>query len=226
MKAKVVSETVEMNTSSNKACLTDIITDDEHGKLLEACGGGALGIRNQAMLSLLYSSGLRRSELCALNVGDVDFNTHQVHVRNGKGGTNGKSVFCSITKVLLLRWLDKRRELGIKPRGPLFCQTSKSKGAAIHPSYIYNRLQALARKANIGKRIHPHMYRRSTATKLINTGATLDRVMSQLRHRSSASTHTYIRAAATNSLMPDVERAFGGGDHVNRSILRQLEESR
>jgi len=229
MSSKVIANVTTTNTSSKKAPVKaskeDVVSEEEYNQMMEACGGGALGARNQAILAFLRSSGLRRGELCALEMQYLDMKKRQVRVINGKGGTDLKSGFDSITAILIQRWLEVRESLGIsKNTGFVFCRTSKGIGGPLLPSYIYNMIRRVSAKAGITKIIHPHMLRRTCATTMLNRGSTLDMVMTQLRHASTASTHRYIRAADTDRLPGDTELRFANRDHLSANIRRIVED--
>lgn len=186
------------NTSSSSS--KEVLTPEEIEKLLSACGGGALGARNRAIIMMLWKAGLRRAELCDLVPADLNWRENKVRVRNGKGGVDDFSILPNSVKPYLESWMLHREKLGLGNKDPLFCATSKNTGAALFPTYIWNRLQALAKKANLTKRVHPHMFRRSCATQLLNRGYSLTEVQSQLRHRSTSSTHHYLVIAQKEEL--------------------------
>ena len=179
----------------------EVLTEEEIEKLLAACGGGALGSRNRAIISLAWKAGLRVSEIFDLSPKDINWQENRVRVRNGKGGTDDFSMLPVSVKPYLELWLAVRVTLDVPPGAPLFCATSKSVGAPIHRNYFWNKLQALGRKAGISKKLHPHILRRTCATQLLNKGASLLHVQSQLRHRSNQSTLRYLKIAEKGQMV-------------------------
>ena len=187
-------------TNPTKPSKKEVLTNEEMQSLLDACGGGILGTRNRAMLALMWKIGLRRAEVCDLVPADLNWKENKVRIRNGKGGNDDFSGLPNSVKPYVDAWTAKRASLNLPRRSPLFCATSKSPGAPIQPAYIYNRLQALAKKAGITKHIHPHMFRRSCATQLLNKGYSLTEVQSHLRHASLSSTYHYLVIQSKDAL--------------------------
>ena len=194
------------NTTSSST--KEVLTPEEIQKLLDACGGGTLGARNRAIIMMLWKAGLRRAELCDLVPADLNWGENKVRVRNGKGGVDDFSILPNSVKPYLESWMLHREKLGLSNKDPLFCATSKNTGAALFPTYIWNRLQALAKKANLSKRVHPHMFRKSCATQLLNRGYSLTEAQSQLRHRSTRSTHHYLLIDQKEELAPKMANTW------------------
>ena len=130
------------------------LTPHEALALLSACSSKApTGLRNRALLTLLWRGGLRVAESLALLPKDVDPEAGTVRVLRGKG-SKARTVGLDPTAMAVVqRWVDRRRELGIKGRAPLLCTL---KGKPLHSSYCRALLPRLARKAEILKRAHPH----------------------------------------------------------------------
>lgn len=188
-----------MKTTS-KSSKKEVLTTEEVQSLLDACGGGTLGTRNRAMLALMWKTGLRRAEICDLVPADLNWKEHKIRVRQGKGGTDDFSGLPNSVRPYIDAWMAKRDLLNLPRRAPLFCSVSKGAGKPIQPAYIYNRLQALAKKAGIKKHIHPHLFRRTCATQLLNKGFSLTEVQSHLRHSSINSTFHYLKISEKDQL--------------------------
>lgn len=178
--------------TSHKSSNKEILTPDEIERLTLACGDGALGARNKALIMVLWKCGIRRSEACSLVPADLNWKENKIRIRQGKGGVDDFSILPNSVRPYVDAWMVHREKLGIKKSAPLFCATSKNKGRAILPSYIFNRLQTLGKKAGINKNVHPHMLRRSCATQMVNMGYDITEVQSQLRHKSTHATHHYL----------------------------------
>jgi integrase/recombinase XerD len=170
--------------------------------LMDACGNSPTGIRNRAMIALLYSSGLRITEACALRVKDVDMGyPPSVHVLSGKGAKEG-TVGLWRPKVAgwdphavahLTAWLEKRQTLGINKRAPLFCAITEGvRGRPTLPSYWRRAFHRLGERAGLEVRVHPHGFRRSLASHMDKAGHSLVEIMQQLRHSSAATTDAYL----------------------------------
>ena len=188
---KIMSKTAKNHVDSKN--VSEVLTDEEIERLLAACGGGTLGTRNRAILALAWKTGLRVSEIFDLRPKDINWTENRIRVRNGKGGRDDFSMIPESVKPFLEIWLVVRSQLGLPANAPLFCAISKNIGAPLHRNYLWNRLQALGVKAGISKKIHPHIFRRTCATQLLNRGASLLHVQSQLRHRSNQTTLRYLK---------------------------------
>jgi hypothetical protein len=121
--------------SEHPSKVVPVLNDDQWAAVLKAAGDGRTltSARNRAMLLLLADSGLRRAELHALNVGDVDLDTHVVLVKRGKGGKKRVSVFGDQARLAVKRYLKLRKDkpgpdsrCGCPPRAGGGFRTSKS----------------------------------------------------------------------------------------------------
>lgn len=146
------------------------------------------GIRNRAMLTMLYRSGLRISELVALRPADVNLDKHSIRVLDTKAGKPQTRGFHASADDALLRWIDTRKGLGFK-NGPLFCTLD---GRAVSDDYVRVLLKRLAGKAGIEKRVHPHALRHTFAVELESAGVPISRISALLGHGSIATTARYL----------------------------------
>jgi site-specific recombinase XerD len=91
----------------------EVLTEPEAIALIRACSSKApTGIRNRALIAVLWRSGLRISEALALELRDVDLEAGSLRVRHGKGDKSRTVGIDEQTTALLARWLDRRRRLG------------------------------------------------------------------------------------------------------------------
>jgi integrase/recombinase XerD len=137
----------------------EILTTDEIQSILAKCTGGALGLRNRAMLYVLWRCGLRVSELLDLKPGDVL--TEAIRVRHGKGDKARTVGLDPEAAAILGQWMERRKALGIDGRQPLFCT---QRGEALHSNAIRELLKRLCKKAGIAKRVTPHTWRHTFAS--------------------------------------------------------------
>ena len=113
----------------------EVLTADEVQALIGSCSArSASGIRNRALIALLYRSGLRVSEIVALRPADVDLRRHSVRVLHGKGDKATTCGFHPSCDDALARWIDTRKALGIHG-GMLFCTLT---GGAVSGQYVRN----------------------------------------------------------------------------------------
>jgi len=165
------------------------LAPDEVAAIIGGCSPRArTGIRNRALLTLLYRSGLRISEALALKPSDVDLKRHTCRVLHGKGDKATVRGFHPTATDALARWLDTRKALGLR-NGPLFCTLE---GRPVHDQYVRLLLGRLADKAGIEKRVHPHGLRHTFADELRAAGVDVVTISKLLGHSSIAVTSRYL----------------------------------
>lgn len=172
--------------------IPDVLTEGEVKKLLAAPNPlEADGMRDRAILELLYSSGLRVSELCALKIQDVGEETVRVF---GKGS---KERLVPIGKPALEAidlYLSAHREEVECPH--LFL----CKGKSLTRQKVWEIVKKNARKAEIVKEVSPHTLRHSFATHLLDHGGELRVIQEMLGHSSIASTDRYTHVSKSRLL--------------------------
>lgn len=166
----------------------EVLTPDEVQAMLSKCSMRApTGIRNRALLTLLYRSGLRISEALALKPSDVNLAKHSVRVLHGKGDKATTRGFHPSADDALARWIDTRKNLGLK--GPLFCTLD---GGPVYAQYVRLLMQRLAAKSGVDKRVHPHGLRHTFADQLRQAGADVVTISKLLGHSSVVVTSRYL----------------------------------
>ena len=166
------------------------LTSSEARALMQACSKRApTGIRNAALIALLYRGGLRISEALSLTTKDIDFEAGSVRVLFGKGrkartiGVDGGALS------LIQRWLRLRECLGLKGAPLVF---TSLKGKPVSPEYVRAMLRRMAIRAGIEKRVHPHGLRHSAAFEMANEGTPIHLISAQLGHSNVGTTSQYI----------------------------------
>lgn len=174
----------------------NVLTEAEMIALLNAPDPEtSIGIRDRAILELLYSSGLRRSEIAALDLTDVDLTDRVVFVRCGKGSKQrivpiGETAVEALTKYLKFARAEFLCFAGVTA---LFLtsyhcgQRGHRLASASIPIVVHNA----ARKAGITKRVTPHTLRHSFATHLLRAGADVRYVQELLGHNRIDTTERY-----------------------------------
>jgi site-specific recombinase XerD len=176
------------------------LTPAEVTVLLDGCSRRApTGIRNRALLTLLYRSGLRVGEILALRPADVDLTAHTVRLLETKSGQPQTRGFHPSAGDALARWLDTRKALGIGRRraghggagagGRLFCTLA---GDPLSEDYVRAMMRRLAARAGIAKRVHPHGWRHTFAVELEAAGTPVTVISKLLGHSSVAVTARYL----------------------------------
>jgi site-specific recombinase XerD len=138
---------------------------------------GPLGLRNAALLELVYSAGLRAAEAVGLDLGDVDFEQERVHVRRGKGGKDRVVPLGETAAALVARYLrEARPELARGAENALFLS---ARGRRLDTSTLRRVVP------------HPHRLRHAFATHLLEGGADLRTIQELLGHASLSTTQMY-----------------------------------
>src|SRR3989344_5893120 len=187
----------------------DLISDGELSRLLVSPKGSDLkSLRDRAMLELLFSTGLRVSELCSLDR-DIDLGKSEHSIR-GKGGKVRVVFFSDMAKDVLKSYLAKRTDFD----DAMFIQLSKNKnsknkeGLRIDKRSVARIVKYYAVKAGISKKVTPHIIRHCFATDLLSNGADLRSVQALLGHSNIATTQIYTHI--TDKQLRDVHKNFHG----------------
>jgi site-specific recombinase XerD len=150
-----------------------------------------LQARDRAMLELVYSCGLRCSELIALNVDSIDFETETVRVL-GKGSKERVVPVGEPAQKAVARWTARFRPALIGDPGEPALFVSKS-GRRLSPSDVTRRLSRWVQEAAIAGRVSPHALRHSFATHMLEGGADLRSIQELLGHAGLSTTQIYTR---------------------------------
>jgi len=145
------------------------------------------GVRDAAMLEIMYSTGLRVSEVIALRIGDLNLKEGYVRCL-GKGGKERLVPIGGVAETKLLRYLDERAHAKGAAGDVLFLTRL---GRGFTRRGLWKLVKQLARKAAIEKNITPHTLRHSFATHLLEGGADLRAVQEMLGHTDISTTQIY-----------------------------------
>ncbi len=185
----------------------DLISTNELERLMGGPKGATLQeLRDKAILELLFSTGLRVSELCSLNR-DLDLSRDEFSVR-GKG-EKVRVVFLSpAAKAAIRAWDTKRKDMD----DALFVQMGKNsknaKDLRLTPRSVERIIKHYATKAGITRKVTPHVIRHSFATDLLESGADLRSVQALLGHQNIATTQVYTHV--TDKHLREVHKKFHG----------------
>ena len=203
------SERIELAKVSERSL--DLISPAELSRLLEApaCAGrpeghGIKELRDKAILELLFSTGLRVSELCSLN-SDTDLSLGEFSIR-GKGGKVRVVFVSDEARRAVSNYLKARKDMN----DALFVQVGKehkTKDAApLTRRSIERIVKHYAIKAGISKKVTPHVIRHSFATDLLSNGADLRSVQMLLGHANIATTQIYTHV--TDKALRETHKKF------------------
>jgi len=179
--------TIDLTLPKKDKVLPDVISVEEIEKLVNIIPEkGFKGKRDRALIELLYSSGLRVSEIINLKINEIDLKNGYLKCF-GKGSKERIVPFGSFAKDLLIEYIEERDKNNIN--SDLLFVTKK--GKKIVRQEINNILNRYAKKSKLKKKIHPHMLRHSFATHLLERGADLRSVQELLGHVDISTTQIY-----------------------------------
>jgi site-specific recombinase XerD len=169
----------------------DLISAHELDRLLAAPKADTLeGKRDRAILELLFSTGLRISELCALSIDDVDLTRDEFSVR-GKGDKVRVVFLTDEAKAAIAQYLAARKDM----EEALFIRYGRKahigEDARVTPRSVQRLLKQHAATAGITRKVTPHVIRHSFATDLLSNGADLRSVQALLGHAHIGTTQVY-----------------------------------
>jgi len=167
--------------------LPHTLDPDQMARLLELPAGGALTARDRAMMELFYSSGLRLAELAGLDLGDIDANDRTVRVL-GKGGKARIVPVGRPALEALARWRVERQTLARSDTRALFVGRS---GRRLGRRAIEARVGYWARRQGLPMHVHPHLFRHSFASHILESSGDLRGVQELLGHANIGTTQIY-----------------------------------
>ncbi|HMK54456.1 MAG TPA: site-specific tyrosine recombinase/integron integrase [Methanobacteriaceae archaeon] len=186
-----ISVLEDVKTPKRTKSLPKSLNEDEVKKLIHASDNQqgdstnklAFKLRNKVILALLYSTGLRVSELVTLETDSVDLDERTIRIR-GKGEKDRIVLFDENTLILIEDYLDKRLDEGAY----LFMNRS---GNHLTPRYIQMMIKDYADAAGIRKKVTPHILRHSFATHLLKNGVDIRAIQQLLGHSNLSTTQIY-----------------------------------
>jgi len=189
VREKVVGSNPAADVRAPKAerRLPQTLDPDQMGRLLQLPGDGPLVARDRAMMELLYSSGLRLAELIGLDVGDVDLNDGTVRVV-GKGSKERIVPVGRYAREALSRWAVERAAVARPGTTALFVGRS---GDRLGARAIQVRITYWARRQGLPMHVHPHLFRHSFASHLLESSGDLRGVQELLGHADISTTQIY-----------------------------------
>lgn len=168
--------------------LPAVLGEREMEQLLSLPGNDFIGCRDRCLMELLYSSGARISEALGIDLFDLDLKRRVIALR-GKGDKDryaflGPPALDALEAYLPLR----RKKGGCELSGPLFINNRGGRLTRRGAVYILDKYQ---QKLGTGKHLHPHLFRHSFATHLLDRGADIRSVQEMLGHADLSTTGIY-----------------------------------
>ena len=167
--------------------LPQTLDPDQMARLLEIPPGDALTARDRAIMELLYSSGLRLAELVGLDIASLDLRDRTVQVL-GKGRKARIVPVGRAAARALKAWLPERARLAHQGETALFVGRS---GERLGARAVQARVAHWARRQGLGMHVHPHLFRHSFASHLLESSGELRGVQELLGHADISSTQIY-----------------------------------
>lgn len=167
--------------------LPDVLTTEEIDRIIATVDMRTTkGIRDSAMLEVLYSCGLRVSELTSLRLSDLFFGEGYIRVI-GKGDKQRLVPISTVARDKIQRYLEERRSA----RSGEEVVFLNNRGGQLTRVMVFTILKQAAQRAGIDKHISPHTFRHSFATHLLEGGASIRQVQEMLGHESILTTEIY-----------------------------------
>ncbi|MDQ1341958.1 MAG: integrase/recombinase XerC [Pseudomonadota bacterium] len=160
---------------------------DTMARLLEFRSDERLGVRDKAIMELFYSSGLRLAELLGLDLTDLDLRDRTVRVM-GKGRKARIVPVGRQAAAALARWLQERAALAAVDETAVFVGVN---GRRLGPRIVQKRIASWARLQGLPEHVHPHMFRHSFASHLLESSGDLRAVQELLGHANISTTQVY-----------------------------------
>jgi integrase/recombinase XerD len=177
------------------------LSEAEISMLLDAAVGvDAFGYRDRAILELLYGTGMRISELCALSLSDLDIEDRLIRVM-GKGAKERVLPVGRLADAALREWLSPVGRPKLEPkrwarRGDAEALLLNHRGGRLSRQGAWGVVRLYADRVGLADRLHPHVLRHSCATHLLEHGADIRTVQELLGHASLSTTQRYTRVTA------------------------------
>jgi len=149
-------------------------------------------IKHKCFIAMIYSAGLRRSELLNLKLKDIDSDRMTVRIESGKGGKDRFTTLSEQLLVLLRRYFEE-----YQPKTYLF---EGQKGGKYSAESVLKVVKASARRAGSHQKVTPHMLRHSFATHLLEDGIDIRKIQHLLGHNSLKTTEVYTHVAINYQL--------------------------
>jgi len=162
-------------------------TDEDVIQIFDAC----YTIRERALIDFLYITGVRVSELCKLNISDIDFERKEVIVM-GKGSKERVVYFDAQTKLHLEQYLETRKD-----ENPALFVAALPPHNRISKTGVEFIVSQIGDRAHVPK-CHPHRFRRTLATRLLNRGVPIEQVQQILGHSKIETTLIYAQVDQGN----------------------------
>ena len=155
---------------------------------LETVRGCCKTLREKAMVDLLYSTACRVSEFCALNIADINWENHTVHIERGKGGKGRTTYINAEAEISLRAYLASRKD--DKPALFVSCRSPHDRLAI---KAVQNEISKIVGRCSINAHVTPHIFRHTAASLALQRGMPLEQVQKFLGHARIQTTLRYAK---------------------------------
>jgi integrase/recombinase XerD len=176
------------------------LTEDQITALLDAAQGiTPAGYRDRAILEVLYGTGMRISELCGMSISDIDFDDHMTRVV-GKGDRERLVPLGKFATKSLVEWLGPMGRQELEPkrwrkRTDADAVFLNQRGGRLTRQGAWGIVRHYAELVDLEDHVHPHVFRHSCATHMLNHGADIRTVQELLGHASLTTTQIYTKVS-------------------------------
>jgi integrase/recombinase XerD len=190
--------------------LPHVLSETEIARLIEKADlEKAIGVRDRALMEVLYATGIRHNEAYKLDIYDVDTSARRLTVRCGKGSKDrvvpltenacywlARYITSARTELAAGKWWGKGRKRPSKPTGPTPALWLSTKGKRLSYQMIADRIRDYAEQAEVKANVHT--FRHSCATHLLRNGASLRHIQKLLGHSTMDTTQIYTHLDLTD----------------------------
>ena len=168
-----------------------ILSTDEIDKIISCAFSKKFGLRNQTIIEIMYSCGLRVSEVTEMKISNIFFDESLIKIL-GKGNKERFIPLSSIAKKLLYNYITYNRKNLSQDKQFIDIVFLNNRGKKLTRVMVYNIINDAALEAKINKKISPHTLRHSFATHLIENGADIISIQKMMGHENVVTTEKYL----------------------------------
>ena len=168
-----------------------VLSTDEIDKIISCAFSKKFGLRNQTIIEIMYSCGLRVSELTEMKISNIFFDESLIKIL-GKGNKERFIPLSSTAKKLLYNYITYNRKNLSQNKQSIDIVFLNNRGKKLTRVMVYNIINDAALEAKINKKISPHTLRHSFATHLIENGADIISIQKMMGHENVVTTEKYL----------------------------------
>ena len=168
-----------------------VLSTDEIDKIISSAFSKKFGLRNQTIIEIMYSCGLRVSEVTEMKISNIFFDESLIKIL-GKGNKERFIPLSSTAKKLLYNYITYNRKNLSQDKQSIDIVFLNNRGKKLTRVMVYNIINDAALEAKINKKISPHTLRHSFATHLIENGADIISIQKMMGHENVVTTEKYL----------------------------------